>query len=293
MSDFSEPDDQDRHLEAFQQSLENLNERGGVFHSALLISGLIEPDLSPGWADAWYDVLDRWVAEVSPHLASAVADEERIARLAEFFCTDLGFRGAGQAFHHPQNSALTYVMSAREGLPITLSVLLSAMGERLGLDLFGVAAPGHFLTGTEVSGRRIYIDPFNECTILEHSEAIDLVQRVTNLPPALIESTLEPAAPRDIIVRMLNNLKVAYLRQNNLTQLLPTLTWMLVVDPDNATERRNRGVLNLRAGRKEEGARDLLRYLELDPRADDLDVIYDEARRAKKSREEGEEGPFD
>lgn len=276
----------DPHLMRFLESLEQLDEKDGLFRSALLISAIENPTLTDGWWDIYLREIDRLADEARHALGTFVDPLSLFENLLRFFCEDLGYRGETDDYHAPRNSCLTHVLLDRHGLPITLSVVLVTLGRRLGMDLYGVGAPGHFIVGALLGTNMLYADPFTGASVLERDEAIRHVSQISSVPADYVEQFLEPSPHLGIIARMLNNLKVSYLQRDDMDRLLSTLDWLVAMNPDNPTERRNRGLVNLRVGQNEEGAQDLLRYLELTDEPEDLDMIHREVQRALKKKNE-------
>jgi regulator of sirC expression with transglutaminase-like and TPR domain len=198
----------------------------------------------------------------------------------------MDFQGDQQEYSSPRNSCLTDVMERKRGLPITLSVLLITLGSRLGFDIFGVSAPGHFLTGVLLPGEvdPVFIDPFRGPDLLSKQEAAERLAVQMSLETEQIFPFLVRAEPRQILMRMLNNLKMTYRAAGDFRKLLRVVNWLLAIQPNNMSEVRNRGLLLLRLGETEMGARDLLQYVADCPDAEDLDVIREEALRALRNR---------
>ena len=142
--------------------------------------------------DAQVRALDALAHEIGAVDAPALAHELFVAR---------GFAGNTVDYGDPRNSYLDVVLDRRLGLPITLSVLMIEVGRRLGLELFGVGMPGHFLVGASGS----YVDPFHRGAFLTADEARELYER-TQPGAAFTDAYLAPVGPRAVLARMLANL---------------------------------------------------------------------------------------
>ena len=105
------------------------------------------------------------------------------------------------------------MIETRTGIPISLSVLMIEVGRRLGVDLYGVGMPAHFLVG--VSGEEHFFDPFNDGRRLDHDGVRALFEQLTRGQVTWQERFLEPTPNRAIVVRMLNNLKGVFVRRND------------------------------------------------------------------------------
>lgn len=278
----------DTALEFFLEALSEPEDRFSLFHSALRISPLEHSNLHEGWEKPWLRRFHEMVSDARRHAGepAPLTPRAAIKRLALFFCQELQFTGDQETYHAPANSCMTDVMENRRGLPISLSVLLIAIGRRLGMDIFGIAAPGHFLTGVRPTPEEtIYIDPFNGPELLTADVAALRVGSVISLPADQILPFLTPAEDRQILMRMLNNLKNSYRQGNQPEKMLRAISWIIAMDPGNLGELRNRGMLRLHMGEAEAGARDLLHYVESAPEdEEELSAIREQALRALSRR---------
>src|SRR3984957_15595178 len=105
-----------------------------------------------------------------------------VAGLCRYLFHEMGFRGNKQDYYDPRNSYLNQVMDLRTGIPITLSVLTMALGQRLGITVAGIGLPGHFIVKAVDRERQILFDPFHGGRELTFDECESLVQRVTGKP---------------------------------------------------------------------------------------------------------------
>jgi regulator of sirC expression with transglutaminase-like and TPR domain len=194
----------------------------------------------------------------------------------------MGFRGNQEDYYDPHNSYLNQVLERRLGIPITLSAVMMAIGQRAGLNLVGIGLPGHFIvkasnppspSGRAAAGDGVLIDPFNGGRILSLEDCEALVQRATGTPFNLSPLELAPVPTGLIVRRMLNNLKSIYVKQEDWPRSIRVLERLRQVDPDNVPLRRDLGICYLR--RHQPGkAIDLLQsYLDNAAEADDIDTI--------------------
>ena len=278
----------DRHLATFAAMLAVPELLREIFPPALQITALVQPDQPVGWLAAWQARLDRLSGEVGGALLPREGEPpaERFARFGRHLFDERGFTGNLAAYGDPRNSCLTEVLERRLGIPITLSILAISVGRRLGMEVQGVGAPGHFLTALEVEpGRRLFMDPFNRGQIVHIDEARERVRAYTGeVDLEVCDHFLRPATPRDILARMLQNLKNSYALKEDMEGLLRALDWLLVVQPANISEVRNRGVLLLRMGDYPRAIRDLAFYIQHAPSADDAEMIRSELRRAQTEK---------
>jgi regulator of sirC expression with transglutaminase-like and TPR domain len=151
-----------------------------------------------------------------------------------------GFRGNRDDYYDPRNSYLNEVLDHRTGIPISLSVVYLAVGRRLGLDVRGISFPGHFLVKVVCSEGELVIDPF-ERVVLDHAAC---QQRLDAALPSHVplrpELHLRAAGTREILLRMLGNLKRIYAEREDLERTLACCDRILVLIPDSPDEQRDR-----------------------------------------------------
>jgi regulator of sirC expression with transglutaminase-like and TPR domain len=157
---------------------------------------------------------------------------------------EMGFRGNVADYYDPRNSFLNLVLERRTGIPITLGMVLIAVAKRTGLRLDGVSFPGHFLVrAVAENGSRIFIDPF-EGRVLSREEIHAMWEEVTGQPGPYgeaLEQALTPSCRRQIIARMLNNLRCIYEVRGEGQRLCQVLARLAVVNPSDEVEKRLEG----------------------------------------------------
>ncbi len=164
--------------------------------AALAISGALQPGLD---LIEWLAALDLLAGDCPTPTAEGVS---------RYLFGSLGFRGDTERYGDWRNSALDHVISRRLGIPITLSVLMIEVGRRIGVSLVPVAMPAHVIVGVTGDGAgEVFFDPFGGGQQLDREGARDLFATVTGARAAWREEYLAPTPPRQIVIRMLNNLK--------------------------------------------------------------------------------------
>ena len=148
------------------------------------------------------------------------------------------------SYEQADSSFLNRVIETRRGIPISPSLLYVAVGQKLGLQVYGVAAPSHFLVACETGSERVFVDPFSQGRILEEPQAVEWLAELTGLAPSRIQTTFRPAGPREIIVRMLNNLKRLSVEQENWAALLPVQRRIVALSPGSYDNRRDLAVIH-------------------------------------------------
>ncbi len=187
-----------------------------------------------------------------------------------------GFRGNSEDYFDPRNSFLNQVLERKKGIPITLSLLYLEVAKRLDFPLKGVSFPGHFLIKYECEEEEIIIDPFNRGEMLT---AYDCQQRLDQLYNGCVnfqEDYLSAVTKRQIITRMLTNLKGIYLRQQAFDKALDILEMLVCVDPWAPQDRKDRGMLYYRRREFGKAIKDLEEYLRLAPDAQDSKQIRED-----------------
>ena len=187
-----------------------------------------------------------------------------------------GFRGNRDDYYDPKNSFLNDVIDNRRGLPITLSVLYMEVGRRIGLTLDGIGFPGHFLVKTIAEGDEIVIDPFNAGEIKSHEDLQTMLDRLYGGQVRFHRDFLAPLPKKQILKRMLSNLKAIYGRAEQLVKMLAVLDRLIIADPGAAEEVRDRGAVYLRLECYGQAKDDFETYLRLAPEAKDADAIREQ-----------------
>lgn len=237
--------------------------------AALLIGGEDDP---PFHLDAALEQLDDLADDVAPRLRGFGSPRERLDLLLAYLVRELGFRGNEADYDDPRNSCLHTVMRRRVGLPITLSVLLMEVGRRVGLPIVGVGLPAHFLaSAVDLPG--VYIDMFHGGRLLSEFECRTLLRTKTQGAVEFEREMLRPVSNRQILMRMLQNLKQLYTRRGKLERALAASDRILLLAPAAADEHRDRGLLQIQRRAFRAAVEDLNRYLSLAPMADDRHVI--------------------
>ena len=238
--------------------------------AALLIAAEEYPQLMP---EPYLHRLELLSERVRDRLSDETAPPVVLQELSRVLFEDEKFRGNADAFYDPRNSFLNDVLDRHLGIPLTLSILYLEVGWRLGLPLHGVNFPGHFLVRYDGEAVKLLIDPFQGGLVRFEDEAQDLLDRVYGGTVTLQPSYLRPADRKDIIVRLLANLKGIYLNTRDDRRALAATERILLVRPDAAEEVRDRGMLLARLGFAEEALQELRDYLTRAPAADDAERV--------------------
>lgn len=219
--------------------------------------------------------LDELAAEARDALARSTGSATRCFN--RFIFEEKGFTGNQLDYYDPRNSLLHEVIERRTGIPITLSVIYIEVGRRAGLDVEGVGLPGHFVVRVRELGERdaMLVDPFHG-VMLTREDCQDRLDTVYNGRVLLSEEHLRAASAREILVRMLRNLKAIYARFALHRAALAVVDRILLLTPEDASEHRDRGALLAQLDRFAEAARETEFYLQAAPDASDAAEVREQ-----------------
>lgn len=259
--------------ERFTQLVSGPEEELDLAEAALLIAQEEHPELDVA---AYLRQLDGLAAAVRARLPEAPEPTDIIHSLNIQLFGEEGLAGNESEYYDPRNSFLNEVLDRKRGIPITLSVIYLEVGRRLGLPLAGVGFPGHFLVKYSGADGELVLDPFAGGVTLSREELAQKLRRMygdANPFLAQIPQLLAPASKKEILLRMLHNLKGIYLQQNDFTRALAAIDRILLVTPDLAMEVRDRGAVHQRLGHLQAALQDFRRYLQMVPNAEDAETV--------------------
>jgi regulator of sirC expression with transglutaminase-like and TPR domain len=244
--------------------------------AALLLAKEEYPRLS---IEDYRDLLDQMAAGLAVEV-DLEAGPDAIARaVSAYMVQELGFEGDTEDYYNPKNSYLNDVMDRRRGIPISLSVLYIEVARRINVQLLPVSMPGHFLIKLAEDGDPIFIDAFNSGAILDRSGARAVYERVSPSGGQFQESMLGSATRRQVITRMLHNLKAAYIQADDDERALRMVDLLTLVTPWDLDEVRDRGLLRFRMGRLDDALPDLQAYARYGPPGPEIETVRDALRR--------------
>ncbi|HEX2229192.1 MAG TPA: transglutaminase-like domain-containing protein, partial [Candidatus Binatia bacterium] len=239
--------------------------------AALAIARAEYPQLDVG---AYLARIDELAAEVRGHLGSHRSDlHHSLAALSYVLFQKKGYRGNHDQYFDPKNSFLNDVIDRRTGIPITLSVLYLEIARRIGLQLRGVGFPGHFLVKYLDEDQQIVIDPFNGGDIKTPESMRQLLKGLYGSTVPWTDRLLDAVTKRQILRRMLNNLKFIYLKQRDYVKALAALDRMIIAEPNLPEDLRERGAVYQALEYFPQAKADFENYLRLAPDAPDAGDI--------------------
>lgn len=256
--------------------------------AALLISRTRYPNLDVEAYAARIDSLARRVAGLVPvSISQSVSNAapnldpgQTISALNFVLFGELGLRGNRDDYYDPRNSFLNDVLDRGLGIPITLSVVYLEVASRIGFPVAGIGMPGHFLlkyrppTDTDSNGsREVLIDCFNQGDTLSPEDCQQRLNEIYSGEMNLRAEFLHPVNRRQILARMLNNLKTVYLSTRDFRKALIIADLMLVIRPHSAEDVKQRALLRYSMELHNLAAEDLEEYLRISPAASDAGEV--------------------
>jgi regulator of sirC expression with transglutaminase-like and TPR domain len=259
------------HREALADLMRRPQEQVDLAQAALLVACEAYPDLKP---DVYTGLLDAMAKRVRASIRPSAGAPKILQALNAYLFDELGFKGNEDNYGDPRNSFLNDVLERRTGIPITLSIVYLEVARRLGVDLCGVGMPGHFLVKFPRREGEVVMDPYHGGVVLS---ARELRERIIKLggDPEHAARYLSAVTKRQIITRMLNNLKQTYLGSKAYDEALGIVELQLVVNPWSLDEVRDRGLIHHERGAYSDALRDLETYLQYREDAEDAQKVHE------------------
>jgi regulator of sirC expression with transglutaminase-like and TPR domain len=245
--------------------------------AGLLIAATDYPDvdIEGGLAN-----LDRMADAARSRLPDEPTYLEQLNTITDLLFGVIGFAGNRDDYYDPRNSYLNEVLERRLGIPITLSLVCIEVGRRIGVPVQGIGMPGHFLVNHR-DEPNYFVDTFNGGLLLNQDECGALMRESTGEDGRLEAHHLNPVTPRQILARVLRNLKAVYWDREEFDRCITAVSALMSVVPDRPEEQRDRGVIHLKAGNHRESAEDFAAYLEAKPEASDAVTVRNALERLR------------
>jgi regulator of sirC expression with transglutaminase-like and TPR domain len=261
------------HAERFRQVVSGPDEAINLGEAALLIAAEEYHNLDIA---SYLARLDQLGATLKRRLRPDIGPADTIVALNRFLFDEQGFSGDAADYYDPRNSFLNEVLERKRGIPITLAVVYIEIGRRIGLPVQGISFPAHFLVKCPLREGTVVLDPYAKGISLSFD---DLKQRIKSLRKgaepsrSVVAGALATASNKDILVRMLRNLKGIYSHHKKWLKALAAVDRIIIAMPDSAEEYRDRGMFyaNLECFRA--ALFDLQSYLKMLPVAQDADAV--------------------
>jgi regulator of sirC expression with transglutaminase-like and TPR domain len=249
-----------------------------VLEAAVAVAQDDEPELDVQGVLAQIDELAERLRRRTPADAAPL---QRLRLLNQYFFNELGFAGNVNNYYDRRNSLLPAVLETRRGIPLTLALLYIELATQQGLQASGVSFPGHFLVKLHLPRGEVVIDPFSGRSLgREELEERLLPYRrqrgLTGDDEVPLGLFLQPASGRDVIARLLRNLKEIHRAARDWPRLVAVLRRLVILLPQDWEEQRDQALALAQLGRLDEAAEALSAYLEHRPEAGDAAALRGE-----------------
>jgi regulator of sirC expression with transglutaminase-like and TPR domain len=258
--------------------LSGANEDIDLDRAALALARIEHPGLDP---QPFLGLLDSYAVEV----AGRVTGEDGAAYVAaanRFLFDELGFYGNTADYYDPRNSCLNDVLMLRTGIPITLSLVYLEIARRLAKPVHGIGMPGHFLVQYDDGRFSVYIDPFHGGQLLTAGDCFRVAREMAGAELTPQPDFLRPVSKRQILLRMLNNLRSIYFTRRTHAKALEVMDLILSAAPSSPDEYRQRAAVQIHLGRFSAARQDLERYLSLAPASPDRKEVEEQIRKIRR-----------
>ena len=257
----------------FQQIVCGPDEAINLAEAALLVAAEEYRDLDIA---AYLARLDDMAATLKRRLRPDISPADTIVALNRFLFDEHGFTGNAADYYDPRNSYLNEVLDRKRGIPLTLALVYIEIGRRIGLPVRGIAFPAHFLVKCQLREGTVVLDPYAKGISLSFDEIRQRIKSLRNgvePPRSVIAGMLATASNKDILVRMLRNLKGIYSHHQEWLKALAATDRIISVMPGLAEEYRDRGMIYLSLECFRAALFDLQAYIKMLPVAADADTV--------------------
>jgi len=231
--------------------------------------------------------VDELAFRLTRRLARDAAAQQRLRLLNHFFFKEMGFSGNLNDYYAPANSHLHRVLESRRGIPITLALIYMELARGLGLRVNGISFPGHFLVKCSLPQGEVIIDPMSgrslsrdelDERLLPYRQQQGLVGEY-DTPLGLF---LQAASPRDILARLLRNLKEIHRAAKDWPRMKQVMDRLVLVLPKDWSERRDLALVEAELEHWVEAAQGLQAYLQECPQAQDAPALQERLRELRR-----------
>lgn len=257
------------------------DERVDLLRAALTFARIEDPALD---IEHYARRVDELGVRVSAKIQDPDDPAQIIAALNEVLFQEEMFRGNTVDYYSPRNSFLHDVLDRRLGIPITLALVYMEVARCVSFQLFGVGMPGHFLLKHyDVDGRSILIDAFERGSIVTEDDCRQKLDSIYSGQVALQPEFLLPVTRRQMLTRMLNNLRSIYLSQRDFRRAVQVVDLILVIYPRSPEDMKQRAVLRYNLNDYRGALSDFEEYVKMSPDASDAEEIRQTALSLRRS----------
>ncbi|MEA5551386.1 SirB1 family protein [Anabaena cylindrica UHCC 0172] len=254
----------------FYQEIQQSDESINLAKAALYIAQEEYPDLD---IEEYFNALDTIAVELQERLPSSRYPLRVIQSINQYLYDDLGYKGNKVNYYDPRNSFFNDVIERRTGIPITLALVYLEVAKRIDFPMVGVGMPGHFLIRPDINDIEIFVDAFNGGEVMFAQDCQERLSQIYQQSVTLQPEFLAAVSNRQILARILTNLKYIYLKQQDSERSLAAVERILLLFPGVSLEVRDRGLLYYKLGQFTQAIDDLQSYLAKVPDAEDATVI--------------------
>jgi regulator of sirC expression with transglutaminase-like and TPR domain len=252
-----------------------------ILRAALTLSRIHEPALD---MERYVHRVDELAARVAVKIDDPDDPVQIIAAMNDVLFREEMFRGNTVDYYSPRNSFLHDVLDRRLGIPITLALVYMEVARRVGFQLFGVGMPGHFLLKHyDVDGHSILIDAFERGSIVTEDDCRQKLDSIYSGQVALQPEFLLPVTRRQMLTRILNNLRSIYLSQRDFRRAVQVVDLILVIYPRSPEDMKQRAVLRYNLNDFRGALSDFEEYVKMSPDASDAEEIRQTALSLRRS----------
>jgi regulator of sirC expression with transglutaminase-like and TPR domain len=226
--------------------------------------------------------LDSYASELNDKVKHRASGREFIAAANSYFFDELGFEGNEDDYYDPWNSCLNEVLARRKGIPITLSAVYMEIARRLDRPVFGIGLPGHFIVKYDDGDFAAFLDPFHGGRELSAGECRVLAAQTAGVDIAVHPAALLPVTSRQMLMRMLNNLRVIYFKRGAHDKALEVLNLLIAASPESPEEYKQRGLIHIELRRFRQAAADLEKYLFLTRESEEAQEVEEHLKKLRR-----------
>lgn len=238
----------------FYQDIQGLDSELNLARVALWIA---QAEYSALDIEEYLAALDTMAEELKERLPDAPYPLKILKAINHYLFQDLGFCGNTNHYYDPRNSFLNEVIDRRVGIPITLSLIYLEVAKRIDFPMVGIGMPGHFLIRPDFPECEMFVDPFHQGEILFPEDCQLRLEQLYAKAVPMQPDFLDPVSSRQILIRLLTNLKTIYLQHSDPIRCLGIIEKILLLTPNAFLEWRDHGLLCYQLGRLPEAKYDL------------------------------------
>lgn len=256
----------------FEQFLDQPDHQISLAEAALMIARMEYPELS---IDTYMERIHGMADEIRNRLPNEPEAGDILKLLNQVLFVEKGFEGNSDHYYDPRNSFLNDVLDSKRGIPISLSIIYIELGQLLGLPLHGISFPGHFLVKLEINEGAIVLDPYFGGISLSETDLEDRLQEFygDHLKSSHFQGLLASSPKRDIVMRVLRNLRNLYMFNEDWEKALYMANYMVKLDSDPADAIRTRAHIYDQLECAQPALKDYKRFIQIKPNAVDLQNV--------------------